>query len=238
MDAGLIDGHGAVGPRRNRVDPWGDLHAVPARGMFTGNRGCLVDDRERVVRHHRGTLWISCRTDFRDRRYALARPDRWTPLFFLDDAVALAAGHRPCATCRPEDYRGFRDAVGAALDAAEPVPAAELNRRLHRERLRPGRGLDRARDRVRWRARYADLPDGTVVVDDTDGGEPHGAARLLAGEWSFRFDFAGWVEPEPRPRRGPATVLTPPTAVSALRHGFHPTLHPSALERSAPERGN
>ena len=88
-------------PRRNRVDPWGDLHAVSARGLFTGNRGCIVDEREQVVRHHRSsTLWITCLTEFRDWRVPLARPNRWTPIFFLDDAVALAAGHRPCATCR------------------------------------------------------------------------------------------------------------------------------------------
>jgi hypothetical protein len=88
-------------PRRNRVDPWGDLHAVRARGLFTGNRGCIVDEREQVVRHHRSsTLWITCLTEFRDWRVPLARPNRWTPIFFLDDAVALAAGHRPCATCR------------------------------------------------------------------------------------------------------------------------------------------
>jgi hypothetical protein len=99
-------------PRRNRVDPWGDLHAVSARGLFTGNRGCIVDEREQVVRHHRSsTLWITCLIEFRDWRVPLARPNRWTPIFFLDDAVALAAGHRPCATCRRDLYRTYRDAV-------------------------------------------------------------------------------------------------------------------------------
>ena len=93
-------------PRRNRADPWGDLHAVSARGLFTGNRGCIVDEHEQVVRHHRSsTLWITCLTEFRDWRVPLARPNRWTPIFFLDDAVALAAGHRPCATCRRDMYR-------------------------------------------------------------------------------------------------------------------------------------
>ena len=86
--------------RRNRVDPWGDLNAVPERGMFTGNRGCLVDDAGEVVRHHRGRLWITCVTEYKDWRFPLARPGKWTPLFFLDDAVALSAGHRPCALCR------------------------------------------------------------------------------------------------------------------------------------------
>ncbi|MGH8965176.1 MAG: hypothetical protein ACRDXB_07575, partial [Actinomycetes bacterium] len=95
-------------PLRNRVDPFGDLHAVPHRGMFTGNRGCLVDDAANVVRHHRGELWIACVTAFRGRRVGLARPGRWTPVFFLDDAVALAAGHRPCGECRYAAYRSYR----------------------------------------------------------------------------------------------------------------------------------
>src|SRR5687768_8613254 len=110
----------SVMPRRNRVDPWGDLHAVSARGLFTGNRGCIVDERQQVVRHHRSaTLWITCLTEFRDWRVPLARPNRWTPIFFLDDAVALAAGHRPCATCRRDMYRSYRDAVDPALRAIE-----------------------------------------------------------------------------------------------------------------------
>src|SRR5262245_55075853 len=103
---------------RSVVDPWGDLHAVSARGLFTGNRGCIVDKHEQVVRHHRSsTLWITCLTEFRDWRVPLARPNRWTPIFFLDDAVALAAGHRPYATCRCEMYRSYRDAVDPALRA-------------------------------------------------------------------------------------------------------------------------
>ena len=89
-------------PRRNRIDPWSDLHAASGRGLFTGNRGCLVDDDGNVVRHHHSPLWITCVTEFRGWRHPLAAPHRWTPIFFLDDAVALAAGHRPCAFCRRE----------------------------------------------------------------------------------------------------------------------------------------
>ena len=99
-------------PRRNRVDPWGDLHAARGRGLFTGNRGCLVDDGGEVVRHHRSSLWIACLTSYRGWRWPLADPGRWTPIFFLDDAVALAAGHRPCGLCRRDDHRSYRDAVG------------------------------------------------------------------------------------------------------------------------------
>lgn len=210
-------------PRRNRVDPFGDLHAVPERGLFTGNRGCLVDDHERVVRHHRGDLWITCVTEFRGRRVGLARPNRWTPLFFLDDAVALAAGHRPCGECRVADYRAYRDAVSAGVGAAATdgrLRAGDLDGRLRRERLRRGRGLERAADRITWTAPAADLPDASVVVIA-------GVAHLLVGGAARPFSFAGWGPPVPIPG-GELTVLTPPTSVLALRHGFRPTLHPSA----------
>ena len=209
-------------PRRNRVDPWGDLHAVAERGLFAGNRGCVVDDRERVVRHHGSSLWITCRTEFRDWRWPLARPRHWTPLFFLDDAVALAAGHRPCATCRREDYVSYRDAVTLSLDAAEPQRAWQLNERLNRERLLRGRGLRRAGDRIVWSAPFADVPDGTVVVDERR------TPCLVLGDQLLRFTFGEWTLAARRPSIGEATILTPPTSVAALRHGYVPTLHPSA----------
>ena len=216
-------------PRRNRVDPWGDLVADPARGLFTGNRGCVVDDRENVVRHHRTNLaWITCKLEFKGWRVALARPNRWTPLFFLDEAVALAAGHRPCGECRRAEYAAYRDAVSAAVGAAtsnrrhRSLTATELNRGLADERLRPGRGIDRAGDRKLWRATLADLPAGSVVLD---------AARrpcLWVGECLRPFGFEAWGAEEVAPD-GPVDVLTPPTSVAALAHGFRPTLHPSAL---------
>ena len=154
-------------PRRNRVDPWGDLHADAARGLFTGNRGCLVDDHGAVVRHHGSALWIVCRTSFRGWRHPLAAPRRWTPIFFLDDAVALAAGHRPCATCRRGDYLSYRDAVSTELGAAAPLLAKELDARLVAERHRRGRGLERAGDRLTWLA-DAERAAGRcgVVVDE------------------------------------------------------------------------
>ncbi len=206
-------------PRRNRVDPWGDLHSVAARGMFTGNRGCVVDDRENVVRHHANTsLWIICATTFRDWKWPLARPRRWTPLFFLDDAVALAAGHRPCSTCRRCDYVSYRDAVTRGLALEQSLLASELNERLRAERLLPGRGIDRRNDRIMWTADCDTLPDGTVIVDST------GDARLVLGELMFRFAFDGWTDPLSRPRGREVRVLTPPTSVVALRNGFVPSL--------------
>lgn len=209
--------------RRNRVDPWGDLHSVATRGLFTGNRGCLVNQDGKVVRHHAGNVWIICKLEFRGWRWPLARPHRWTPLFFLDDAVALAAGHRPCATCRRPEYLAYRDAVGLASGRTTPLRAWELNDRLRDERLRHGRGIERGPRRLTWRAPLGELPDGSVIIDDRE------IPLLVFGSGLLRFDFVGWGSPSPlgdRDRR--VTVLTPPTSVAALTHGFQPMLHPSA----------
>jgi hypothetical protein len=195
---------------------------VPARGLLTGNRGCLVDDDGRLVRHHAGNLWIACLTEFRGWRAPLAAPHHWTPIFFLDDAVALAAGHRPCALCRGEAYRSYRDAVTAAIESPNPVLATELNRRLAAERLRRGRGLTRAGDRKLWRAALETLPRGTVIIDDRR--QP----RLVLDDRTLAFSFSGWIDPATRPRRGEVDVLTPPTSVAALANGYTPLLHQSA----------
>lgn len=215
-------------PRRNRVDPFGDLHADPSRGLFTGNRGCVVDDEERVVRHHGSSLWITCKTKFRDWRWPLARPKRWTPLFFLDEAVALAAGHRPCAVCRRDEYLAYRDSVTRAIGAPGPLLAADLNKRLGAERLNRGRGMIRAQDRILWSSSLEDLPTGTVIVAE------NGTPQLVYRQMLFEFSFAGWKMPRPLQVTGLASVLTPPTSVAALRQGYEPVLHPSALENQVP----
>jgi hypothetical protein len=217
--------------RRNRVDPWGDLHAAAGRGLFTGNRGCLVDDQSRLVRHHRGSLWITCVTRYRDWRHPLDAPRTWTPLFFLDDAVALAAGHRPCGLCRRDSYLDYQGALTAAIGSEAAISAAAINRRLAKERLRRGGGLNRANDRILWQAPIDDLPVGTVVLDPADG-----QAGLLTESHLQRFSFAGWQAPRTRPAGVAVNVLTPPSSVAALRSGFEPTLHPSAQASRAGRR--
>ena len=210
--------------RRNRVDPWGDLHAVSARGLFTGNRGCLVDDSGQLKRHHNGSLWIVCHIEFEDFNQPLDAPRTWTPLFFLDDAVALAAGHRPCGFCRRTEYRSFRDAVTVATGSDRPLLAVELNRRLTAEGHRRGRGLDRAGDRIRWTSDLDGLPTGAVVIPPGSD-DPH----LVTRNHLQAFAFDGWRPPGKRPQHATVEVLTPPTTVTALRNGFTPHLHPSAI---------
>ena len=161
--------------------------------------------------------------EFRGCRHPLDAPHVWTPLFFLDEAVALAAGHRPCAYCR-RAATSYRDAVAAG--GRRPL-ASELDRRLAPSGCGRGRGLARAADRPLWRAPIASLPAGTVVVD-TDG-----AARLVGATTLQPFTFDGWAPPAPRPDTGTVDVLTPPTSVAALAGGFVPLLHPSRRLRGS-----
>jgi len=211
-------------PHQNRVDPWGDLHAVSSRGLFTGNRGCLVDNGGQLVRHHKGPLWITCRTEFRDWKHPLNAPRTWTPLFFLDDAVALAAGHRPCGLCRRDDYEAFRDAVTLATGSDRMVLAPDLNRRLTTERHRSGRGLVRARDRILFTSDLDALPTGTVIVDPATH-----LPQMVTKNHLHPFGFEGWGSPSERPRGVRVEVLTPRTSVAALDGGFIPRLHPTAV---------
>jgi hypothetical protein len=226
-------------PLRNRVDPFGDLHAVAARGLLTGNRGCLVDDDGAIVRRHQVRRWITCRTEYRGWRHPLAAPRRWTPVFFLDEAVALAAGHRPCALCRRDSYRAYGEAAAAATGGSVPS-ADDLDLRLHDERRsgrgrrgRGGRGGGPPADgRSLWTADLADLPDATVIVLD-------GRPVLVVEGHLLPFHFEGWGPPLPRPLAGagPVRVLTPATSVAALRNGFRPELHPSATRNRAGPSG-
>ena len=198
-------------PLQNRVTPLGELIADPARGLVYGNRGCLHDEHGRIRRLFAVKRWIACRLEFKDwRRTVLLQPGRFTELFFLDEATAFAAGHRPCALCRRADYDRFVALVGARAD--------EIDERLHAERLDAA-----ARERRLHRTRLRDLPDGAFVLE---AGEPW----LVLGSELLRWTPSGYAERRPRPR-GDAVLITPPSLVEVLRSGWRgdvPFLHPSA----------
>jgi hypothetical protein len=206
-------------PRPNRVTPFGDLVAVPERGLVYGNRGCLHDDQGRIRRRHAGRRWIACRLEFRGwHRGPLLQPGRFTELFFLDEATAFAAGHRPCALCRSADFRRFVDLWRSQHPGEAKVDA--IDRRLHAERLDDSRRGPRTHA-----AAYADLPDGAMVVLD-------GKAWLVLRAELRRWTVAGYADRILRPR-GLAEVLTPLSLVGALAAGWSgevPLLHPSGLE--------
>jgi hypothetical protein len=205
-------------PLRNRVTPLGELIADPARGLVYGNRGCLHDADGRVRRRFQGTRWIACRLRFRGwHRAPLMQPGRFTELFFLDEATALAAGHRPCALCRREDYRRFC-AVWAGLHDGERGVSA-IDARLHGERLDRGTGGRRLHA-----APAGGLPDGAFVLH---AGEPH---LVRAGRLA-RWTPAGYAPPVAAPAAEHTTVITPPSLVALLRAGWSPAvplIHPSA----------
>jgi hypothetical protein len=210
-------------PLRNRVTPLGELVAEPGRGLVYGNRGCLHDAEGRIRRSHAGRRWIACRLAFRGwRRSRLLQPGRFTELFFLDEATALAAGHRPCALCRREDYVRFGE-LWRDLHPGRPTADA-IDAVLHAERLD---GVSRAR-RLHD-AELAGLPDGAYVLWDD-------APHLVCGTRLLRWSAGGYTEQAARPRRGRVRAITPPSLVAVLRAGWEPVvplLHPSARAGAA-----
>ncbi|MDX6297618.1 MAG: hypothetical protein QOI51_1475 [Nocardioidaceae bacterium] len=184
----------------------GELVAVPLRGAWCGNRGILHRGTD-VVRFHASDLWITCALTFKDWRLPQWEPGHFTLLFFHDEAVSFAAGHRPCALCRRNAYNAYRQAV-ATVHATAPLLARDLDRRLHAERIH--RGTHRRRlHRLPW----AELPDGAFVALDD------GPAIVLGGS-IVAWTTSGYGVPRRRPTRGDAEVITPPTSVAALRGGY------------------
>jgi hypothetical protein len=205
-------------PRQNRVTPLSELVADPARGLVYGNRGCLHDAEGRIRRRFAVKRWIACRLEFRGwHRTPLMQPGRFTELFFLDEATAFAAGHRPCALCRRPDYDRFVG-IWSRLHPGQRGADA-LDEQLHGERFDPETGGQR-----QHLARLDELPDGAFVLDD---GEP----CLVRGAELLRWTPAGYEEPRPRPAGVDAVLITPPSLVRVLHAGWQPLvplLHPSA----------
>ena len=206
-------------PRQNRVTPFGELIATPARGTLMGNRGCLHDADGHIRRPYVGQRWIICVLQFKGRRRPVMTPGRYTELFFLDEATALAAGHRPCAECQGDRYLEFRGhwAASRRLAAAGGAPTADaLDEVLHAERIE---AEPRRRTYVE---RWSRLPDGVMVADDDDHAYLVRAGRLLP--WT-----ASGYGPARRTSPASLRVLTPRSVVTAIRHGYPVRLHPSAV---------
>lgn len=217
-------------PLQNRVDPFGAIHAVPERGLFTGNRGIIHDPETKTLLKKRWALqaWIICVCRFRDvRREPMGRNRQvngelggkagWTELFFLDEVTALAAGHRPCFFCRRERATDFVARFGEAFGIAEPR-APMVDKRLHKERLASG-----GRAPLLTASELGDLPDGTMIA------QGDAAYALRAGK-ARKWSFAGYANPIAFDRLAdrPLRLLMPATTIAVLRRGFAPVWHPSA----------
>ncbi|WP_372887695.1 hypothetical protein [Shimia sp.] len=209
-------------PRQNRVQPDGAFLAHPARGAFMGNRGILHDAEGRLGRARwRHRAWVCCLTEFGGRRRRVMAPGRYTELFFHDEAVALAAGHRPCGQCRRGAYRAFLDAAG------HQGSIKDFDARLHAERALSGRFGQR-----RHQAEIATLPEGAFLLD-------RNTPALLWQGALHRFSPAGYGAPRPRPT-GRVTVLTPQTTLRALTNGYAPRVRlpdPPSKEDAGPQPG-
>jgi hypothetical protein len=212
-------------PRQNRVTPLGELIAAPDRGLVYGNRGCLHDAAGQIRRAYNGRRWIACRLRFRGwQRSPLMQPGRFTELFFLDEATALAAGHRPCALCRREDYNRLTS-IWRELHPGERG-SDEIDHRLHRERLQS------PRERRLHELWVDELPDGAFVRHDQ-------APYVVRGPQLLAWTPAGYVNQIGRPHGERVTVITPPSLLALLRAGWEPVvplLHPTATAAAPPTK--
>jgi hypothetical protein len=205
-------------PLKNRVTPLGGLISTPKRGLVYGNRGCLHNEAGQIRREYNGRRWIACQLEFRGRRRRpLLAPGRYTELFFLDEATALAAGHRPCAECRRADYEHLLT-VWAALHPSQRGADA-IDAQLHGERLTAGTGVRRFHQ-----AAIDELPDGAFVLDD-------GKPALILGDELLAWSPAGYTASTRRLAGQQATVITPPSLIALLRTErapLVPLVHPTA----------
>ena len=208
-------------PLQNRITPFGEIISHPARGTAMGNRGILHDAGQQLGRARwRHPHWIVCRLEFKGRRRRLMAPRAYTELFFLDEATALAAGHRPCAECRRTAFNAFRSAWQQAFQATRRPPAPEIDRVLHGARVEP-----RSRRQITHAADLDALPDGAFVSLPDDPA----TAWLVLGVRLFAYAPEGYGPARARPSGSNVRVLTPRPTVAVLAAGYRPELHSSAL---------
>jgi hypothetical protein len=209
-------------PLQNRVTPAGEIIATPHRGLLLGNRGGAFHLPDRTLGHRRwaSRQWIACVLEFKGRhREAMMQPNRYTELFFLDEATALAAGHRPCFECRRRDAERFAALWGQTRGWPAPARAPEMDLALHAERVRADG------QKITYRAQLAALPRGAFVrlVEEASA-----QAYLLDNDRLLAWSPSGYQAAMPAPRRRSVEVLTPRSIVAVLSAGYRPMLHPSA----------
>ena len=202
-------------PIQNRVDPFGNLIRTAARGTTMGNRGGALHNTGReIVRVYKSRRWIACVLEFRGRRREVMSPNRYTELFFLDEATAFAAGHRPCFECRRQDYNRFKTTWlkgNPEYGFNEKTSFQEIDQLLHKERI------DRKGNKITHGANIKDLPDGAFILI---GDEPY----LLANSRIYHWTPAGYESAQPLPESTTVTVLTPKSTLNAFRAGYRPQL--------------
>ena len=202
-------------PLQNRVTPTGDIIATPHRGLFTGNRGIIHDPATKTLLNKRWSspAWITCLCEFKGWRRPVMGRRSWTELFFLDEATAFAAGHRPCFFCRREDANRFR-AAWEQGNGVKGIRAKEMDAVLHGERLERGRKRLHSLPMP-----MAQLPDGAMVQRGEE-------SFLIMQGRALQWSMAGYRKADSRIED--VMLLTPPSALRALGSGYQAVLHPSA----------
>jgi hypothetical protein len=193
-------------PFQNRVNPYGNICFSAHRGAFTGNRGVIHNEKQEIVQHFRVKRWIICLLKYKNHERKVMTPKRWTELFFLDEATALAAGHRPCTFCQRQRSIEFRQhwiAANQTFYAISDIKVDAIDNVLHHERLNPEKPF----------VQIDDLPNGVFVEFD---GKPFVIDEEKLLEWSF----GGYLNPQERPKKTFVKILTPPSTVRALTNGF------------------
>jgi hypothetical protein len=202
-------------PLQNRVTPTGDIIATPHRGLFIGNRGIIHDPATKTLtRRWANKAWLTCVCEFRGRRRQVMGGRSWTELFFLDEATAFSAGHRPCFFCRRDDANRFRAAWDAG-NGTTHVLMRDIDAVLHRERLEGGRKRLHPLPTP-----WEQLPDGAMV-------QVRAQSYLIAQGRALQWSPAGY-----QPMQGiitDAMLLTPPSTLGALSAGYRPVLHSSMM---------
>lgn len=199
---------------QNRVDPFGHLIRTSARGAWMGNRGLLHDEHQEIRRPFKLKAWITCKLEFKGWHRKVMTPNRYTELFFLDEATAFSAGHRPCFECRREDALAFKQAWirgNPEYGFDEKTPIGKIDDILHAERLRADNSK-RTREVM-----DANLPDGACILWND---QPY----LVRGEQILRWTPFGYAEPMDKPGPGKITLLTPGSVVNAFRAGYVPQM--------------
>lgn len=208
-------------PKRNRVDPFGELVVTSERGTLMGNRGCLHDASGRIKKAWARKAWVTCLLEYKDRHRQIMAPGKYTELFFLDEVTALAAGHRPCGTCQKGRYGAFKqfwlNANGAHLDL-KGSSIQVIDGFLHQERQASSGGRKMSLSRLR------NLPQGAFIVRQ----QAPETAWLYWGGRLFPWQASGYSRQEPVSGNESVQLLTPESIVRALREGFHPQVHASA----------
>jgi hypothetical protein len=199
---------------QNRVDPWGNMIRTSARGAWMGNRGLLHDHHQNLLRPFRLKAWITCLLEFKGRKRSVMAPDRYTELFFFDEATAFAAGHRPCFECRRQDYNKFKTfwlKGNPEYNFDERTSIREIDAILHKERIDPNGA------KVLHEEAAPTLPNGTFIVYNN-------TPYIVVDKMIYPWSPAGYGEAKALPGLEKITVLTPNSIVNTFRAGYIPQI--------------